>query len=291
MINLSKVIKTLRHKYWPLIKSLQTGLLVVTGLAGFLSCRCPIFNIGTVVGVVGSLFLSISGSTVLNMWYDRDIDAKMNRTCWRPLPTGKITPNEALQFGLLLSIIGIGWSVVIDPLYGVIISAGIFFDVIIYTIWLKRRTPWSIIWGGVSGGMPILAGRTLGLGSIDWVGIVMALAILFWIPTHILTFAMKYKQDYLEAGIPTIPSRYGFKFTRVLIAISSIFAALAMGASAHGISLSWGYMRVMAVLALGLLGLAITSAVKPSQKLNFGLFKFASLFMLGAMVMIVLDVI
>ena len=99
-----------------------------------------------------------------------------------------------------------------------------------------------------------------------------------------------YNQDYQEAGIPTIPSRYGFKITRVIIAISSILAALSMGASAHGISLSWGYMRVMAVLALGLLGLAVISAVKPSQKLNFGLFKFASIFMLGAMVMIVLDV-
>jgi protoheme IX farnesyltransferase len=138
--------------------------------------------------------------------------------------------------------------------------------------------------------MPILAGRALGLGSIDWVGIAMALAILFWIPTHILTFAMKYNEDYQEAGIPTIPSRYGYKITRVIIAISSILAALSMGASAHGISLSWGYMRVMAVLALGLLGLAVISTVKPSQKLNFGLFKFASIFMLGAMVMIVLDV-
>jgi len=103
------------------------------------------------------------------------------------------------------------------------------------------------------------------------VGIVFMLAILFWIPTHILTFAMKYQADYQAAGIPTIPARYGFRFTRITIAVSSILAALAMGLSAHGISLSWGYMRLLAVLALGLLGLAVFSAVRPSQKLNFDL--------------------
>lgn len=283
-------ITTLRTKYWPLIKSLQTGLLVMTGLAGYMSCRCPIFNIWMILGIGGSLFLSISGSTVLNMWYDRDLDAMMNRTCWRPLPAGKIMPEEALRLGFVLSVLGVGWALAMDPLYGAIVFAGLFCDVVIYTIWLKRRTAWSIVWGGISGGMPILAGRALGYGYVDWVGIVFALAILFWIPTHILTFAMKYHQDYQAAGIPTFPSTYGFKLTRIIIAVASILAAIAMGASAFGISLSWGYMRVMAVLATGLLGLAIFSAVKPSPKLNFGLFKYASIFMLGTMVMIVIDV-
>jgi protoheme IX farnesyltransferase len=269
---------------------LQTALLLITGLAGYMSARCPIFNIWTVLAMAGSLFLAISGSTVLNMWYDRDIDAKMARTCWRPLPAGKISPKEALHFGLLISVLGISWALAIDLLYGAIVFAGLFFDVVIYTIWLKRRTCWSIVWGGISGAMPVLAGRALGVGHIDWVGIVFALAILFWIPTHILTFAMKYHADYQAAGVPTFPSRYGFKFTRIVIAVSSVLAAASMGASAHGISLSWGYMRVMAVLAMGLLGLAVYSAIKPSPKLNFGLFKYASVFMLGAMIMIVLDV-
>lgn len=280
----------LKSKYWPLIKSLQTGLLLMTGLAGFMSCRCPIFNIGTMLGAAGSLFLTISGSTVLNMWFDRDIDAKMNRTCLRPLPANLLSPQEALRFGLVISVLGITWAVAIDLLFGVIVFAGIFFDVVVYTMWLKRRTAWSIVWGGISGGMPILAGRALGYGSLDWVGIAFSLAILFWIPTHILTFSMKYHEDYKAAGVPTFPSTYGFKFTRIVIAVSSILAAIAMGASAHGISLSWGYMRVLAVLGIGLLGLAVASAVRPSKKLNFGLFKYASIFMLGAMIMIVLDV-
>ena len=283
--------RTTKAKYWPLIKSLQTALLLTTGLAGYMSARCPVFNLGTVLGVTGSLFLAISGSTVLNMWYDRDIDAKMDRTCWRPLPSGKISPQEALRFGLLISVVGIGWALAIDLLFGVIVFAGLFFDVVIYTIWLKRRTAWSIVWGGISGGMPILAGRALGLGAIDWVGITLAIAILFWIPTHILTFSMRYHKDYQAAGVPTFPSTYGFQFTRVTIAISSVVAASAMIAAAIGIGMNWGYLRLIGVLSMGLLGLAIAISVRPSERVNFGLFKYASLFMLGAMIMIVLDVI
>jgi protoheme IX farnesyltransferase len=292
-MSISTIIKSaeiIKDKYLPLIKSLQTILLLLTGLAGYISCRCPILNLWVVVGIAGSLFLSISGATILNMYFDRDIDAKMERTCWRPLPSGKITPKDALTFGLTITIIGLGWSLIIDTLFGAIIAAGVFIDVVVYTILLKRKTAWSIVWGGISGGMPILAGRALGFGTIDWVGISFGLAILFWIPTHILTFAMKYNDDYISAGVPTFASVYSFKITRMIIATSSILAAFMMGASAYGISLSWGYFRVITVLGFGLLGLAIYSAVKPSQKINFGLFKYASIFMLGAMVMIVLDV-
>ncbi len=271
--------------YWPLIKSLQTGLLMTTGLAGYMSARCPIFNLGTIAGLATSLFLSISGSTILNMWWDRDIDAKMGRTQKRPLASGKITPGEALRLGLILSILGVAIAVVMDALYGLIIFAGLFFDVVVYTIWLKRRTAWSIVWGGVAGGMPVLAGRVLGIGTIDWIGIALMLGVLLWIPTHILTFSMRYDQDYRRAGVPTFPSTYGLQTTRLVIAVSSGLAAVAMGVAAYGIGLSWGYLRLMAVLSLGLLALALASLLRPSERTNFGLFKYASLYMLSAMLM------
>ena len=280
---------TLRAKfklYWPLIKSFQTALLIVTGVAGFMSTRCPLENWQMVLAVTGSLFLAVSGSTVLNMWYDRDIDAKMERTRKRPLPSGKIPPREALILGLVLSLLGVGWAVAIDSLYGLIVFAGLFFDVIIYTVWLKRRTPWAIIWGGISGAMPVLAGRALGTGHIEWIGITLALAVLFWIPTHILTFSMRYREDYARAGVPTFPSVYGDRVTQIIIAISSVLAAVFMGVAAYGIGLTVGYLRLMAVLSAGLLLLAIASATKPSERTNFGLFKYASVYMLSAMIML-----
>jgi heme o synthase len=282
-----KTMLTKLRLYWPLIKSLQTGLLLATGLAGYMTARCPVFNIPTILALTGSLFLAISGSTVLNMWYDRDIDCQMKRTQNRPLAGGKIGQLEALRLGLVLSLLGVAWSVVIHPLYGLIVFAGLFFDVVIYTIWLKRRTAWSIVWGGISGGMPILAGRALGLGGVDWVGVALSFSVLFWIPTHIMTFSMKYHQDYKTAGVPTFPSAYGFSATRATIAFSSILAALMIGIAAYGIGMTWGYLRVLAVLSAGLLGLAVSSLFKPSERVNFGLFKYASLYMLSSMLLMV----
>jgi len=274
--------------YWPLIKSLQTGLLVATGLAGYMTARCPVFNLYTMAGLFICLVASISGSTILNMWWDRDIDAKMTRTTCRPLVSGSIDPQKALWLGLVLSVFGVGLALIIDLLFGLIIFAGLFFDVVIYTIWLKRRSGWSIIWGGFSGAMPILAGRSLALGTIDWIGILLALSILFWIPTHILTFSMRYFNDYKTAGVPTLASTYGFGFTRVTIAFSSLLAALAMGAAAWEIGLSWGCLRVLFVLSIGLCILAVTMIFRPSERVNFGLFKYASVYMLSSMLLMVL---
>jgi len=271
--------------YWQMIKSLQTGLLLATGLAGYLSVRQPTFNGPELIAVGFSLFLSISGSTVLNMWHDRDIDTKMKRTCLRPLAAGKVTPNEALWVGIIMGTCGVLWSFVIDPLYGSIVFAGLFFDVFVYTIWLKRQTCWAILWGGISGGMPVLAGRTLALGQIDWIGIVLALGILFWIPTHIMTFSIRYDQDYRTANIPTFVSKYNVSFTRKVIAISSILAALMMGLAALGIGVQLGYLRLLLVLSAGLVILSLGSMRNPSEKLNFGLFKYASLYMLSSMIL------
>jgi len=280
------LFSTIKTKYFPLIKSLQTGLLLLTGLAGYMSARCPVLNISTLLALTGSLFLAISGSTVLNMWYDRDIDAKMPRTCNRPLSTGETKPREALLFGLILSVIGITWALSMDLLYGVVVFAGLFFDVVVYTIWLKRHTAWSIVWGGISGGMPVLAGRILGTGQFDWIGVALAMGVLFWIPTHILTFSIRYFDDYQAANIPTFPSVYSFQTTRIIIALSSVFTAIAMGVAAYGVGMTWGFLRLMAVLSAGLLALAIRSLTLPSDRITFGLFKYASLYMLSSMLLL-----
>ena len=272
--------------YWPLTKSLQTGLLLSTGLAGFMSARCPVMHWYDFLGLALSLFLAIAGSTILNMWYDRDIDAVMNRTHHRPLAAGRVTPTETLRLGLALSVLGVGMVVAMSPLYGMIVFAGLFLDVVVYTLWLKRRTCWSIVWGGISGGMPILAGRIFGLGRVDGIGILLALAVLFWIPTHILTFSMRYFDDYKSAGIPTFPSTYGNQITRVTIAISSLLAAISISAASILIGMQWGFVRLLAVFSCGLLILAVASVFRPTERVNFGLFKYASFYMLAAMILI-----
>jgi protoheme IX farnesyltransferase len=278
----------MRYRYWSLIKSLQTGLLLVTGLAGYMSGRCSVLTWQTLLGLAGSLFLAISGSTVLNMVYDRDIDTCMQRTCRRPLPSGQVTAREALLLGLVLSAAGVGWALALAPLYGAVVFAGLFFDVIVYTIWLKRRTAYSIVIGGVAGGMPTLAGRVLAVGQIDAVGALLALAVLLWIPTHIMTFSIRYEADYRRAGVPTFPATCGVRTTRTIMALSSLAAALAMVAAAVLIGMDWGYLRFLGLLSVGLLGLVALSLVRPSDKVNFSLFKYASVYMLGSMLLVVI---
>ncbi len=288
MNNVNNSIFTKLKHYWPLIKSLQTGLLILTGLAGYVSSRCPVYNLTTITSLIGSLFLTVSGSTILNMVWDRDIDSKMNRTRYRPLPLGLVGPREAWIVGLGISALGLFWAAALDLLFATIVFAGLFIDVAIYTIWLKRKTAWSIVWGGISGGMPILAGRALGVGGIDWVGILFMFGILFWIPTHILTFSIKYADDYAAAEVPTFPSTYGVDRTRLLIAVSSLFSALSILASGLLMDLTTGYLRLIVVLALGLTGLAMGTIVNASERINFGLFKYASLFMMTSMFMVIL---
>jgi len=281
-------MKTITAKfrlYWPLVKGLQTGLLLSTGIAGYMSAHSKP-DLFILLMLSGSLFLSISGSTVLNMWWDRDIDTKMRRTQKRPTTNGSVTPNEVLRLGLVLSILGVGWAVVVDALFGLVVFAGIFFDVVIYTIWLKRRTCWGIVWGGVSGAMPILSGRVLAVGEIEIVGLLLAAAVLFWIPTHTLTFSIKFQEDYKAAGVPTFPSTYGLETTRAVIALSSIIAAASIAVAAVMIGVQAGVMRLMIVLSAGLLVLSFATIFRPSERVNFSLFKYASLYMLASMILL-----
>jgi protoheme IX farnesyltransferase len=274
--------------YWALIKSLQTLLLLATGLAGYLSAR-PGTASGTEVSwMLLSLFAAISGTTVLNMVLDRDIDAQMERTAGRPLPTGVLSSGEATLFGAALVAVGLGIAFWMDPTFGVVIAAGVIFDLLVYTVWLKRRSPWSILFGGVSGGMPILAGRALGIGRVDGLGILLALSVLTWIPAHIMTLAIKYDDDYRRAGVPTWPNVHGFDSARRFTACANAVRIVAL--------VSAGWLLRICLYSLGLLGfsgsvmlgLSIWSIWWPSKKLNYGLFKFASVHMLGSMVLITL---
>ena len=283
-------IRSIFKRYFPLIKSLQTALLLATGFAGYLSAVHPAGHGLTILGMLGSLFLAIGGSTVLNMAYDADIDSVMKRTCWRPLPKGLVSVRQAAILGSAMSALGVGWALVMAPLYGLIVFAGLFFDVVVYTIWLKRRTPYSILIGGLAGGMPVLAGRALATGQIDLVGVMLALGVLLWIPTHIMTFAMRHFDDYRAAHVPTFPAAYGFYATRVVIAISSLVAALVMGWIAATLGAQIGWLAALAVMGLGLLALAVLGVVRPSPKASFALFKYASLYMFASMLVIAVAV-
>ncbi len=274
-------------QYFALIKSLQTGLLLVTAAAGYVSGCCLNITAGSLAAMLGSLFLAISGSTVLNMVCDRDIDARMARTAWRPLPAGEISSAEGWNLGGLLVAGGLGWSAWIDLRYAAVVLAGVFFDVVIYTLLLKRRTPYSILIGGLAGGMPALAGRVLAIGQADAVGCLLALGVLLWIPTHIMTFSIKHREDYARAGVPTFPAAYGEAVTRRVIAGSTLLATGSLITAAWLVGLSNSLMAMLVAAGLSLSVVVFIGMVYPGPRLNFALYKGASIYMLVAMSLLI----
>ena len=150
---------------WALIKVKQTALLVITGLCTYALTMGRAFDPLEVGLMAVGLFFAVSGCTVLNMLLDQDIDAQMGRTANRPLPAGRIRLFDAGLFGGAMTVAGLGLSFWLDLRFGAIVLLGLAFDLMVYTVWLKRLTPLSIIFGGIVGGMPALAGRVLGLGK------------------------------------------------------------------------------------------------------------------------------
>ena len=241
------------------------------------------FNWFDFVFLLLSLFLAISGATVLNMYFDRDIDAIMERTKDRPLPSGKVSASTVLINGIVLTSLGIfiafltlGW------LTGLVIFFGFFFDVVIYTIWLKRRTKFSIIFGGIAGGLPAMAGRIVVLGYFDEVGMEFLLFILAWIPVHILTLALLPKNfdGYKKAKIPMWPVVSSEKQTMRVIALGAVVSFMTLYRIAHLLKASAIIRIIIFICDLLLLFLVVKNLVKPSNKRTFTIFKIASLFMI-----------
>ncbi len=273
--------------YLQLIKTPQTGLLLFTALAGYLGSGGNLPTSTLLLALLG-LLLAVSGTTAVNMVCDRDIDAVMKRTNQRPLPSGHLTHRAAAWFGTLLILAGMALNFRIDTLYALMVLIGIFADLIIYTIWLKRRSPWSIVFGGIAGGMPILAGRVLAIGAVDSIGLLMGLSILLWIPTHILTLAMNHSDDYRLAGVPIFPNVFGFVKARYFIALANLLAAGIFMIIFYLLDIPRAGLMVLRIGSLLLVILSLRLILNPSRETNFTLFKFASIYMATAMLILIL---
>jgi protoheme IX farnesyltransferase len=289
MSNLMATASTLKENYWPLIKSRQTLLLTLTGVAGYL-CQPPSPSAWwRFLGLVASLLISITGCTVVNMFFDRDIDRKMKRTSQRPLATGQVNPRSASILGSVLIGLGLLWAFVLSLPYFLVILAGAGFNVLVYTMWLKRRSAWSIVFGGVAGGMPILAGRTLVAGHLDLYGLLLAVVVLCWIPSHNLTLSMLYSDDYINAAVPTFPNVYGIRTTHLAITLSSLLAGSAMIFTWMLLGANTILSIIMVLFSLGLITIAMVGGWNPGRKFITIQYKYSSIFMLFSMIWLIIN--
>jgi protoheme IX farnesyltransferase len=285
---LTATASRIKSDYWPLIKSRQTFLLTITGITGYLSLRPHPFDWAGFLGMIGSLIITISGCTIINMVYDIDIDIKMKRTSRRPLPSGHVSPKTATILGWSMLVIGLLWALALSLLYFVVVLGGAVLDLLIYTVWLKRHSAWSIVLGGLSGGMPILAGRALAIGRIDLVGILLGLTIVCWIPSHNLTLNLLHPADYYRAGIPIFPNVYGPVVSHILLIFSSLLAGGLMVAISMMIGLHLVISLILTFGGIGLVGFAIYVWIRFSNKTLLNMFKYSSFYMLGSMLILAL---
>jgi protoheme IX farnesyltransferase len=187
----------------------------------------------------------------------------------------------------MLSLLGLALALALDLRFGLLAALGFAIDLLVYTLWLKRRTSLSIMLGGISGGMPVLAGRALALGRVDLLGLLMACSVLFWIPSHNLTLAIHYAADYRRAGVPVWPNVYGLRSTQRLIAQANLLNTLALAACAFLLQVRAAALVALLGMSLGICVLSVRQWRAPTQQRNWLLFKLASLYMLAALLLLV----
>jgi protoheme IX farnesyltransferase len=235
--------------YVELMKPRVMSLVVFSGLVGLLMAPGPIHPLLGFVTILG-IALSAGGSAAINMWYDRDIDAVMMRTRYRPLPEGRIDPDAALEFGTTLIFASVLlMALAVNLLAAALVALAAAFYVFVYTIWLKRRTPWNIVIGGAAGAFPPVIGWAAVTGQVGWPALILFAIIFFWTPPHFWALALYRNEDYRRAGVPMLPVCKGARRTKLeMLAYTLILLPLSLLPVWIGMS---GWFYGTGALALG----------------------------------------
>ncbi len=224
--NVSRRARTTARTYVILLKPRVMSLVVFTAAVGLIVApNRPSALVA--LAIIAMIALGGGAAGALNMWWDADIDAKMRRTRGRPVPRGRVTPRAAMVFGLAMSALSVGalwW--LSNAVAAGLLAFTIFFYVVIYTIWLKRRTPQNIVIGGASGALPPMIGWAAATGEISLPGISMFALIFMWTPPHFWSLSLFMNDDYERAGVPMLTVTHGRVSTRRHILVYTILLAL-----------------------------------------------------------------
>jgi len=234
--------------YLELLKPRVMSLVVFSGFAGMLAAPG---SIHPVLGFVAILCIAVASGAAgaINMWYDRDIDAVMSRTQRRPIPEGRVDPDEALSFGVVLTVAAVFlMGVAVNWTAAALLALASGFYVFVYTMWLKRRTPQNIVIGGAAGAFPPMIGWAAVTGDVSLASVVLFGLIFMWTPPHFWALALFRRDDYARAGVPMLPVVAGEAETkRQMLVYTVLLFPLAMAPSLLGFA-GWAYGAGAAVL-------------------------------------------
>jgi len=237
--------------YLELAKPRVIALVVFSGVVGLAVAPGVLHPLLGVTAIL-CIALGAGGSAAVNMWYDRDIDAVMTRTRHRPLPQGRVEPQAALEFGVTLIVLAVLlMALAVNGLAAGLLAAAAAFYIFVYTIWLKRRTPWNIVIGGAAGAFPPLIGWVAVTGRVDWPALILFLIVFCWTPPHFWALALFRNDDYRRAGVPMLPVTAGPRRTKIEMLIYTLIL--------FPLSLAPAYVGIAGPLYLG--GVAILSGL------------------------------
>ncbi len=275
--------------YVALLKPRVMSLVVFTGAVGLAVAPGTIHPVLAVLAVL-CIALSAGGSGAVNMWYDRDIDAVMQRTRLRPLPAGRVAPSAALAFGTMMIIA----SVMLMGLATNWLAAGLlgfaaFFYVFIYTIGLKRRTPQNIVIGGAAGAFPPMIGWAAVTGDISLGAVLLFLIIFLWTPPHFWALALYRNEDYTRAGVPMLPVVAGAVATKKQMLLYTLLLLPAAVAPACFGYAGWLYGAGAALLGLGFVRHALLVLRATGDAAAKRMFRFSLLYLSGLFALLLID--
>ena len=277
-----------------LTKPRVMSLVVFTGLCGLLAAPVPV---NPVLGFAAVLCIALGAGAAgaLNQWYEADLDAKMKRTAKRPLPAGRMSRQTALHFGVGLSVFSvILMDLAANHLAAAILAVSILFYVLVYTVWLKRRTAQNIVIGGAAGAFPPLIGWAAATGDVTTLPVLLFAIIFLWTPPHFWALSLFVKTDYANAGVPMLPVVAGVTTTRRHIALYTLpMIAAAVAPWAMGLT-GWVYgvasIALNALfLVLALLVLANRATEPAGMKPEKRLFAYSILYLFGLFAALVAD--
>src|SRR5262247_1823078 len=230
--------------FMALLKPRVMSLVVFTAFTGMMLAPGHLHPVLAATAIL-SIAVGAGASGALNMWYDADIDARMQRTAGRPIPRGRVSPEEALAFGVILAVGSVTTlGLIINWVAGGLLALTIAFYLFVYTIWLKRRTPHNIVIGGAAGAFPPMIGWAAATGSISLESVVLFLIIFMWTPPHFWALALYRVDDYAKASVPMLPVIAGKAETRrqiliysaLLVMVAFLPALLNLGGAAYALT-------------------------------------------------------
>ncbi len=277
--------------YVPLLKLRSVALNVLSGITGALLATGGELPLWPVVAVTAAGGLAAAGCGAVNSYLDRDLDRVMRRTRHRPLPMNRIAPPErALWAGVFLIVVGLAISVAwLSPLTTLFIALGAAIYIPVYTMWLKRRTPWSVVVGGLAGSCVLAAGWVAVGGSLGWPVLFFGAFVFLWTPGHFWGLAIRTREDSRRAGVPTLPVVYGDGLAFKFIALSNlILPPLSLVPYAMGL-LDEVYLAMSALGGIVVLAMSIWLWFWPTPQRAWTAFKISSPYLAVVYLAVIID--